>query len=61
MDDYENDQLHDVGAGFIRNWNGYFRTYLAQADSPMDIDRRVSEKLRTSSAEKSIPHSLTDE
>ena len=38
MDDYENDQLHDVGAGFIRNWNRHFRTYLAQADSPMDMD-----------------------
>ena len=61
IDDYENDQLHDVGKGFIRNWNRHFRTYLAQADSPMDMDRGVSEKRRISSAEKSIPHSLTDE
>jgi hypothetical protein len=37
MDDYENEQMHDVGGSFIRNWNHHFRSYLAQADSLMDM------------------------
>lgn len=37
MDDYEDEQMHDVGGSFIRHWNYHFRSYLAQADSPMDM------------------------
>ena len=37
MDDYENEQMYDVGGSFIRNWNHHFRQYLAQADSSMDM------------------------
>lgn len=39
IDDYENEQLHDVGTAFMRNWNAHHRSYLAQADSPRDMHR----------------------